>query len=76
MCKILGLFVNTFAADDKSSFLSRDNLLEQIQMQLYQKQKTFSEFFLLFPKLTFNFEHFPKKDEPHSWCIFNLIAVT
>ena len=30
-------------------------------------------FFLAFYKFKFNFEHFQKKDEPHSWCIFELM---
>ena len=38
-------------------------------MQLSQKQKNFSEFFFAFLKSIFNFEHFSKKDEPHSRCI-------
>ena len=35
-------------------------------MRLSQKQEIFSEFFFAFLKSTLNFEHFPKKDEPHS----------
>ena len=42
ICKILGLFVNTMTADDKHSLLNRDNLRQSIQMQLCQKQTTFS----------------------------------
>ena len=55
------LFVNPLTADDKYSLLNRDNLLRLIQMQLSQKQKSFSEFFSAFWKSTFNFGHFPKK---------------
>ena len=44
-CQILGLLVNTLAADEKYPVLNRDNLTIPIQMQLSQKQKTFSEFF-------------------------------
>ena len=65
-CKILGLFVNTLAADDKYSLLHRDNLLQHFQMQLYQKQKTFSQFFLAISEFRFNFEHFREKEDPHS----------
>ena len=39
-------------------------------MQLRQKQKTFTQFFSQFSKFRFNFEDFEKKDDPHSWCIF------
>ena len=35
----------TLAADDKHYLLNRDNLAQPIQMQLYQKQKTFSQLF-------------------------------
>ena len=53
-------------ADDKYSFLNRDNLTQQIRTQLSQKQKAFSRFFVSFSKSTLNFEIFPKKDDPHS----------
>ena len=55
--------------DDKHYLLNRDNLTQSIQMQLYQKQKTFSELFLAFLKSILNFKHSPKKDDPHRWCI-------
>ena len=64
--KILRHFVKTFTADDKHYLLNRDNLAEQIQMQLSQKQKTFSQFSLAFLKSILNFKHLPKKDDPHS----------
>ena len=63
------MFVNTLSADDKYSFLNRDNLTQPIQMQLSQKQKTFSEYFCAFLKYCLNFEHFQKKDDSHSWGI-------
>ena len=53
-------------ADDKYSLLNRDNLTQQIPKHLSQKQKAFSEFFLPFSKSTLTFEHFEKKDDPHS----------
>ena len=68
-CKILGLLLNTLAADEKYPVLNRDNLTIPIQMQLSQKQKTFSQFFAAFLKSTLNFEHFEKKDDPHRFCI-------
>ena len=64
--KILRLFVNTLTVDDKHYLLNRDNLTQPIQMQLSQKQKTFSEFFFAFLKSILNFKHLPKKDDPHS----------
>ena len=68
--KILGLFVNTLTANDNYSLLKGNDLLQHVQMQFSKKQKTFSEFFLAFPKFRLNFEHFPRKDDPHSSCIF------
>ena len=35
-------------------------------MLLSQKQEIFSEFFFEFLKSTLNFEHFAKKEQPHS----------
>ena len=49
--KIQSLFVNTLTADDKHYLLNRDKFTQRIQMQLYQKQKTFSEFFSWISKL-------------------------
>ena len=60
--------VNTLTADDKYSLLNRDNLTQSIQTLLSQKQKTFSQIFSSFLKSTLNFEHFQKKDDPHSQC--------
>ena len=61
MYKILRLFVNTLTADDKHYLLNRDNLTQPIQMQLSQKQKTFSQFFFAFLKSILNYKHFTKK---------------
>ena len=60
--KILRLFPNTLIVDDKHYLLNRDNLTQPIQMQLYQEQKIFSEFFLAFLKSILNFKHLPKND--------------
>ena len=49
------------AADEKYPVLNRDNLTITIQMQLSQKQKTFSRFFSAFLKSKLNFKHFEKK---------------
>ena len=67
--KILGLLVNTLAADEKYPVLNRDNLTIPIQMQLSQKQKTFSQIFPAFLEFRSNFEYFEKKYDPHSFCI-------
>ena len=63
--KILRQFVNTSTADDKHYLLNRENLTEGNEMQFYQKQKTFSQFFSEFLKPMVMFKHFPKSDDPH-----------
>ena len=68
LCKILGLLVNTLTDVGKYSVLYRDNLTQQIQILLSQKPKTFSELSPQILKPTLNFEHFQKKDDPHSQC--------
>ena len=55
------MFFNTFPADEKYYLLNRDNLAQPIQMQLSQKQKTFSQFPFAFLKSVLNYKHFPKK---------------
>ena len=53
-------------AHDTYSLRNGDNLRQPNQMQLSEKQETFSQFFFAFLKSTLNFEHFPKKEKPHS----------
>ena len=60
------MFVNTLTADDQYSLLNRDNLTQPIRTQLFQKQKDFSQYFLVFLKSTLNFEHLQKKHDLHS----------
>ena len=43
-CQILGLLVNTLAADEKYPVLNRDNLTIPIQMQLSQKKNLLLNF--------------------------------
>ena len=43
--------------DGKRYLLNRENLTQPIQMQLYQKQKTFSQFSFAFLKSLLDFEH-------------------
>ena len=67
--QILGLLVTTLAAYKKFLVLHRDNLTIPIQMQLSQRQKTFSEFSGTFLKSRLSFEGFEAKDESHSFCV-------
>ena len=69
ICKILRLFVNTFTSGDKYSLLNKDNLLQSIDRQLYQKQKSFSGIIFVVLNSRLNFEHFQKEYDTHSWCI-------
>ena len=57
-CQILGLLVNTLAAEEKCPVLNRENLTIPIQMQLSQKQKPFCKAFAAFLKSELNFEIF------------------
>ena len=71
---MLSLFFHTYTVDEKHYLLIRDNLTQTIQIQLYQEQKTFCEFFVTFLKSILNFKHFLRKDDPHSRCIHGSIG--
>ena len=73
ICKISRLFPNTLNAHGKYCLFNRDNLTQPIQMQLSRKQKTFYEYFCAFLKSSLNLEHFPKKDDSHSWGISKIM---
>ena len=64
--EILGVFVNTLTADGKYPVQGCENLQLPIQMQLFEKRKTFFQFFILFLRSTWNFEHFERKNDRHS----------
>ena len=68
-CQILGLLINTLAADEKYHVLNRNNWTIPIQMQLSQKKKTFSQFLDQFFKSSLNFKRFENFFHPHSFCI-------
>ena len=70
---MLRLFVNALTADDKYSGSNMQNFPQQFQTPLSQKQKTFSGFFIAFPKCAWNLEHFQKKDEYPSLIISEII---
>ena len=67
--KIPRLFVNTLTVNGKRFLLNRDNSTQQIQMQLSEKEKTFSEFFFAFLKSMLNFKNLAKKVDRGSLCI-------
>ena len=64
--EILVVFVYTLTSDGKYPVQGCENLQLPIQMQLSEKRKTFSEFFVPFLESTSNFKHFEKKDDRHS----------
>ena len=66
-------FLNTLTANDKYSVNSKEKWLEKFQMHFSQKQNIFTEFFLAFFDSGVNFEHFQRKDDPHSLCISKII---
>ena len=68
-CQILGLLVNTLTADDEYPVLNREKLSVPVQMQLSQKEKTFSEFFAAFLRERLNLGHFEKKYDLHRFTI-------
>ena len=51
------------------------NLPQQFQTPLSQKQKTFSGIFIAFLKFAWNLEHFKIKDKYHSLIISEIIDV-
>ena len=63
--KILRLFPNTLIVDEKHYLLNRDSLTQPIQMELYQKQKSFPEFFFCIFQIYIKFEPFAKKNDRH-----------
>ena len=71
-CQILGPPVNTLAADERYPVLNRDDLSVGSQIQLSQKQKTFSQFFAAFLKFSLNSQYFQKNEYPHRFCIFEV----
>ena len=60
------MFPKTLSADGKYFVLDGDNLTQQVQIQLSQKHKSFSQRFSSFFKSSLNLEHFQKKDDTHS----------
>ena len=66
------MFVNALTNDDKYSGSNMQNLRQEFQTPLCQKQKTFCWFFIAFLKCAWNLEHFRKKDEYPSLIIYEI----
>ena len=71
--EILGLIVNTLTADDKYSRPNIQNLTQELQTAISQKQKTFSGIFITYLKSITNSEAFAKKVESASLSICEII---
>ena len=72
--KIFRLFANTLTVDDKYSWRNMQKFLQQLEMLLSEKRKTFSGFFIEILKCAWILEHFEKKDECSSLIISDIIA--
>ena len=64
--EILRVFLNTLTGDAKYSVEVWENLPLPIQVELSEKRKTFSEFFVPFLESTSNFKCFQRKYDRHS----------
>ena len=60
------MFFNTLSADGKNPVKYCENLQHPIQIQVSEKRKKFSIFFVPFPKSPSIFKHFEKKDDGYS----------
>ena len=67
------LFVNILTSDDKYSRSNMQNLKQQFETPLSEKQKTFSGLFIAFLKSAWNLEHLQKRDEYASLIISEII---
>ena len=66
-------YFNTLTASYEYSCSNTDNLPLPVQMQLSEKLKTFSKFFIACFESALNFEHFEKNNESHSSSISEVI---
>ena len=71
--EVLGQFANTSTVHYKYPRYDLENLQHQFQMQISQKPKTFSRFFIASMKSTLNSEYFGKEDQSHSLSITEII---
>ena len=65
--------MNALTTDDKYSGSNMQNLPQQFQTPLSQKQKTFSGFFIAFLKCALKLEHLQQNDEFPSLIISEII---
>ena len=71
--EILELFVNTLTTDDKYSSRNIQNLTQQLQTTMSQKQKTFYRIFITCVKSRRSSDDFVKKDESTSLSFYDIL---
>ena len=71
--KIVGFFVNTLTANGMYSSRNIQNLTQQLQTTMSQKQKTFYRIFITYVKSRTSSDDFVKKDESTSLSIYDII---
>ena len=71
--EILELFVNTLTTDDKYSSRNIQNLTQQLQTTMSEKQKTFYRIFITYVKSRTSSDDFVKKDESTSLSFYDII---
>ena len=70
--KIVGFFVNTLTADDKYSSRKIQNLTQELQTAIYQKQKAFYKIFITYLKSRKSSDVFAQNDESPSFSIYEI----
>ena len=71
--EFLGQFVKAWTADYKYSRYNRENLWQQVPIQISRKPKTFSSFVIAFLKSTLNLKYFERKDQSQSLSVTEII---
>ena len=71
--EILELFVNTLTTDDKYSSRNIQNLTQQLQTTMSQKQRPFYRLFITYVKSRRSSDHLSKKIESTSLSISDII---
>ena len=69
---MLAVFRNTLTSNDKYPALDCVNFSSPIEMQLSLNPTICAHFFVPFPEPTSNFKHFEKKDDSHSYFIWDI----
>ena len=71
--EIFRLFVSILTTDEWYIRCNMQNLSQQLQTPISQKQKMFSVFFIAYLECASNLEHFEKKDEHPSLVISEIV---